>query len=246
MSAAKHREATRVAQTILRIANDSLVPDGWWGSYTDSVYRAAPDGVRKAVDESLVVFNVTQRDLRGATNDSTRKAEALGSNWIAEEYLRSLLQRASAIVGVDEDVMFRFLRLEAAQKVSGGVRYYDASSVAPNGLYHGLLQMGRPAWQDVQRLGKHPVPAFEVGRYDPWQNVLAGAQYILINQGYARSMGYTGNFTPEVLYAMHNQGAGGFVKIIKTGVKTKALTVQSKKAQAIIAQAASQNGVSLA
>lgn len=246
MDAGKLREATSAAQLILRNTDAALVADGWWGAFTNQTYVKSNSATKMAVDRALAVFGVTRGDLYGATNDISRKAKSVGDNWVNETYLLSLIKRASGLTNIPEDTLFKFLKLEAAVRTEEGVRYYNAKSIAPNGLFHGLFQMGAPAWSDVMRLGKIKVPSFTEGRYDAWWNTIAAAQYILINQAYARSKGFKGQFTPEVLYALHNQGAAGFMKLLRTATKNSNLTNQSGKAQMIIATAAQQNGVTLA
>lgn len=243
------RTATKVAQQVLGAADPTLIADGWWGSYTNSAYLRAPLAIQAAVDKALATLGTKRSDLYGQANDITRRVKADSTDsdmWLDETYVSSIIDRAAGKTGLSVDLLRGFLKLEAATRTVAGVRQYNAKSIAPNGLFHGLFQMGGPAWADVQRLGSFPVKSFLEGRYDPWENALAAAQYILINQKYARNAGYRGEFTPEVLYAMHNQGAGGFVKLLKTGTRNANFNAQSGKAKQIIVAAVRQGGGSLA
>lgn len=237
-------EATKVAQVILRQVDSTLVPDGWWGSYSDAAYRKAGSGLQSAVRESLKTAGLTPEGLLIKTRAAKAEANALGDGWIPQDKAFALVDRNAADFGVSSDRIRAFLLLEAAKMMRGGVTYYNANSVSPNGLFKGLFQMGRPAWQDVQKADKS-FPGYDKVM-DPTWNTRAAAKYMSLNMAYAKKKGYKGEFTGEVLYAMHNQGAAGFMKLLEQKRSNSSFTNQSTPAQNVIKTALRQNGVTFA
>jgi hypothetical protein len=238
------REAAKLAQTILATSQPGLATDGWWGSFTNSAYLQASTDVQGAVRVVLKAAGTTPEQLLAGARTVASSAEALGGGWLAEDYVLSLIDRAVALHGGDASLMRRFLHLEAVKQVRDGKTFFNANSVSPNGLYKGLFQMGAAAWSDAARRLKD-LPGYS-SVFDAWQNTRAAVAYVAINMGYARQKGFKGEFSPEVLYAMHNQGAGGFMRLLEEGRSNSALTVQSKEAQRVIKTALAQSGVRLA
>lgn len=227
------REAARAAQTELVVGGAGIKVDGIWGARTQGAYDGAKPVVRLKADDALATFGYTVKDF------------GLVGNWISEADLRPLIDTAAAATGRSADMLTRFIGLEAAKRMRNGVREFNASSVAPSGLFHGLMQMGRPAWSDVQ--AAWPVtPSFMDGRYDPSANILAGARYSILNERYLRSKGYRGAFSLEVMYAAHNQGAAGFMRLLNTGKRNGNYNNQSAQAKAMISTALAASGVVLA
>lgn len=149
--------------------------------------------------------------------------------WYTEEQLSPVIYAAVAgLSNATYDRMIRKLKLEAAKQSVGGVMFYNARSV--NGRYRGLFQMGRAAWADIEpRLGHSYDKVF-----DPAINARAAALYIENNVRVARVKGYKGPITDDVVYAMHNQGVGGFLRILNGG---SIQGTQSKAAKAVIERA---------
>lgn len=168
--------------------------------------------------------------------ERVRKSAPVGSvanrliGWYSEEQLRPVLSAATAgLPHATLDRMIRKLKLEAAKVSIAGVTYYNARSV--NGRYRGLFQMGTAAWSDVQNKLGYTYDAV----FDPAINARAAALYIENNVRVARAKGYTGPITDSVVYTMHNQGVGGFLRILNGGsVQGK----QSQPAMDVIASAA--------
>jgi len=237
-------EATRVAQAILSRTSPTIIADGWWGKFTNDTFLAADAATQSVVRSVLQASRQTPESLFAATRSKTVTASAVGDEWLDQDYCYSLCDRAATMVGIDLAVMRKFLLLEAARRSSNGKTYFNSKSVSPNGLYRGLFQMGAPAWADVQKVDSN------VGSYsnvfDPWLNSLAAARYVKLNMNYALQNGYKGQFTPEVLYTMHNQGAGGFMRILREKRVNDNVTNQSRDAQSVIRVATQQNGVALA
>lgn len=226
--------AATAAQTVLVGNGSSIKIDGVWGPKSHSAYEASPQKVRKSADEAAQLYGFTIEELK-----------PVGSNWIAESAIAPLIERAASVSGRDASIAWDFLNLEATRRRYGGVVYYNASSIAPNGLFFGLMQMGRPAWSDVVRY--YPdTPSFEEGRFDPYASILAGLRLSVINERLLKKMGYRGPFTTEVMYAAHNQGAAGFMALLKTRTAGKNFENQSVSAKRVIAAALLANGVVLA
>lgn len=154
-----------------------------------------------------------------------------GPRWISEADLDRMIEQVANRQAVDRTVLKGFINYEANQRVNSKGREYDTQSVSPNGAYKGLGQMGASSWSDVKSMiggaGFDKV-------FDPMTNLMATAAYMRKNQSYARAKGYTGPFTAAVAYTMHNQGAGGFMRLLKGGaIEGK----QSRQANAVVAQA---------
>lgn len=238
------RDATILAQRVLAQSDPQLVVDGWWGTFTNGVYATAEPAVKQAVDVILLAAGTNAELLLSATRTLTSAGDAAGDGWIPIEQAEALIDRAVQMDGGDAELMRRFLRVEAAKRTVNGTLMVNAKSVAPNGFYRGLYQMGVDAWAEakkrVEDLDNY------LSAFDAWQNTRAANAYIKVVQDQARAKGYKGVFTPEVLYALHNQGAGGFMSLMKDRQRTKNYRVQSAEARGLIDSALQQNGVRLA
>lgn len=243
MAKMSNRDATKMAQAILAQAKPEMKQDGWWGGYTNGVFVSTTPEVQSAVRLVLRTAGTSPEQLMTeSVVIKTKAVSTSGGGWLPEDYVYSVIDRVAAQTGLDSNLLRRFVRIEAAQRVEGGVRMYNAGSTSPNGLYRGLFQMGAPAWSDVEKAVGHSYSSV----MDPVINTIAAAQYIKLNMRYARDKGYKGEFTPEVLYTMHNQGAGGFMRLLRERRVNSNFTNQSKVAQDLMASALSQNGVKLA
>lgn len=226
--------AARAAQVVLVENGSSIAIDGRWGPKSHSAYEASPKRVQRSANDAALAYGFTIDELK-----------PVGANWISEQEVIPLIERAAAVSGRDISIAWDFLNLEASRRRDNGIIYYNAASVAPSGLFFGLMQMGRPAWTDVVRY--YPdTPAFEVGRFDPYASILAGLRLSVINERSLKKMGYRGPFTTEVMYAAHNQGAAGFMSLLKTKTASKNFENQSVSAKRVIAAALMANGVVLA
>lgn len=233
----KVSDAVRGAQLLIS-SEKRITPDGIWGPVTDRAYIGVSDTVRSRVDKFVEWNGLSVSDIRA----SLKPKFAGAASFVRADVIMRYIKEASAVTAIQPEVLQKFLDLEAIKVSRPDGIYYDAASVAPNGLFHGLFQMGAPAWSDVRRSGID-VGLFEANRYDPRINTLAAAQYAKLNMMTARKLGYDGDFTPEVLYGMHNQGATGFVRLLQSGKVTSALRVQSQKAKEVIAITADRKSV---
>lgn len=235
-------EATRAAQAVLRAAEPKLVVDGWWGSFTNDVFTRASSDVQDAVRRVVATSGSSPEALFVATRKEKGLTQKLGANWISAEKADALAERAANEFKIDSSIMKKFLRLEAERKSVNGTTFFNASSTSRSGAFRGLYQMGAAAWTDVMP----SIGADFTKVYDPWINTRAATAYVVKNFAALRKLGFKGQETAEVAYAAHNQGAGGFMQILKTGRKGPNFSNQSRAAQDVISVAAAANGVRLA
>jgi len=137
-----------------------------------------------------------------------------------------------------EKALQAYLDLEPSKKYVNGVLFYNAKSVS--GQFAGMFQMGAAAWADAMRITPS-LPSYQVGKFDARANVLAGASFAKANIAAAKSMGYNGPIDGNVLYAMHNQGASGFVNAWRTGRTGPHFANQSSAARSVITAALQGN-----
>lgn len=239
------KDATKLAQQVLAKGNAAFLVDGWWGTFTNAAFTAASPDVQAAIRVILKSSGTSPEQLLAESRVVSAKASSQGAGWLAEDYVDALIDRVCARQNGDPVLMKRFLRLEALHTVVDGVTLFNARSSSPGkGTYKGLFQMGPKAWADARMVLKD-LPDFGAA-YDPEQNTRAAVAYVGKLQTYARGEGYKGAFTPEVLYSLHNQGAGGFMKLLRGRQWTEEAASQSRDAKRVIATALAQNGVSLA
>lgn len=225
-------DAVSLAQTMLNaLSSANLKVDGFWGSASREAYQKASATVKNTISARL-----------GAEGDFLASSDP---KWVTETELQALLQRVEAETNVPASRMYAFVQLEASRYKQGEAYVYNARSVAPSGLFYGLAQMGRPAWTDVVRAYPR-TPSFVSGRFDPLQNLLAAARMAIINEGYLRKKGFRGEFTLEVMYAAHNQGAGGFMRLLGERKANRNFANQSGSAKQMIRAALRQSQVTLA
>lgn len=231
--------AARQGQQLLRAqGNPKLKVDGVWGPLSTAAYETGIPDVRNSVDRAVEKLGYKVKDLAALTGVNP-------TQWATEAQVNAWIAVAVAKTGLSAGLLSDFVAIEASKRKQGSDILFNVRSVAPSGLFHGLMQMGAPAWSDVMRAYKD-TPSFANGRYDGQENVLAGARYALLNQRTLRSLGYKGDFGIDVMYAAHNQGAGGFWSLVRNGRKTANFTNQSSKAQQVIVAAVKQAGGSLA
>lgn len=233
------QKATRAAQSLLK-EHAPIVVDGRWGSYTENAYRGANGGVQTAVQAVTRSFGpeYTPEAIRDFVRSSKRVAVGeVGADWLPADKARAIVERAALTVGIEPAALLDFLNLEPSRKVVNGVTYYNVKS--QNGSYKGLFQFNGDAWKSAASIAPQIGPFSNV--FDPVANSLAAAAYAKFNSNVVKKQyGYNGPFTGEVYYTMHNQGAAGFIKILRGG---KIAGVQSKDAVQRIARATGRTSV---
>lgn len=235
MSREKIKVATLAAQSTLVGGGMKLRHgiDGIWGNGSQRAFDTAPSGLQIKTEEAARAYGYGVDQL------------GVQSSWVSREVLEPIVASAAAATGRSTELAWDFIHLEAIRKSMNGVVMYNAASVSPSGLFHGLMQMGRPAWSDVQAAYRG-TPSFMEGRHDAQANVLAGLRYSVLNQRYLVSKGYKGPFTVEVMYSAHNQGAAGFMRLLSTKRANANFNNQSAKAKSVMRIALLANGVALA
>lgn len=225
------QDSVKVAQAALKLADPSLVIDGWWGSFTQAVYARAPQNIRAAVDQLLAGANQSALMLQKAAVNAKAAAGAAGDDWIPKDKAEAIAVRAAQKHGIDVNAFVGFLGLEPAKVVKAGVVYYNTKSV--HGSFKGLFQMGSAAWTDASKIDS-TIGSYATNAFDAVANSNAAAAFAKSNVKTARSQGYNGPITSNVLYTMHNQGIGGFLKAWKSGKTGVNFANQSDSAQKII------------
>jgi len=260
MSQESYRRASSVAQAVVGLFDDSLVVDGKWGSFSMRAYNGLSDSQRTLVDNALngVSKGTKVKDLfdfRIASKESASKISVdtapvdSDGRWVTASQMRTIIQKVSGMTSISEDILQKFLDLEAAVRFRDGGREYDRLAVNSLG-YSGLFQFDKNgnAWSGAALSVKGLGP-FNPSWKDAYQNTLAAAGYILTNTRAARKgitspkgggfFQYKGPITANIAYLMHNQGALGMMQII-SGRKVLAGS-QSDKAVSV-ARAAMADG----
>lgn len=169
--------------------------------------------------------------------------------WVPADRAIRIAEEVGREFGLPEKALPAFLMLEAARRTRDGV--LELSSTAVNSLgYTGLYQFDRAgaAWDVAARwAARQGFPAlapFKPGVFDVRASSRAAAAYARANAETAsRVSGVRLRLTGAVAYAMHNQGAGGFAKLLKYPVMTAALKGQSRDAIKTIRTALLDQGI---
>lgn len=229
MTDADGKMAVRAAQTLLKIYDPSIKADGVWGRLSQGAFDKAPVSLKQVV--APVRAYADELKIKPITANK--------GSWITRAEAMSIISDVSKQSGVPVDWLSFMLNMEPSIRSGSRGLEYDTRSVAPNGLYFGLMQIGAPAWTDARRIFPE-IGNFEENKFDPRLNVLAAAGYARANLGYAKRMhGYEGKFSPEIVYAMHNQGHSFISSALRGGIGRYA-SGQSEKAQGVLKNAASQ------
>lgn len=222
--------ATRQAQSILQMSSPSLVADGRWGSYTNGVYARAPASLQLMVRNALDAYGpaYTPAALYAMTQSykSPRGGSAaVTADLIPADKVRALLTRAAALLnlqatGISMADLESLAAYEAAQRVIGGVRYYNTGAVNRLG-YTGLYQFGKAAWETAQKWS--PVAAAEMGDFatgakDAWRSTVAMVALAMSNARTLKRGGFTGKMDARALYGAHQQGPAGYLRFLQSGV----------------------------
>lgn len=209
----------REFQTILnRFVVTPISVDGIVGPQTLSAFRSL-DPVR-------------QKDVLISLPEAT--ALLGGGKWVSESVVRALASKYESFYGLPPGYIYHLVTLEALSRIDSGVTYFDASST--HGSFVGLAQMGVGAWTDALAYDERHAGFMQGAGYasasNPTIALAAAAAYAKVNEGYARHLGYKGDFTSAILYSMHNQGAG-VIRHLLTG-DTHLVGSQSAAAQHVI------------
>lgn len=227
MSRAPKKDVVAGAQLLLRKETPGLVVDGIWGPRSDRAYVQSPVELQQNVNAYV--------ESKGWEMSGIR----MSGEWISEAVAQALAVSAASKHGVPASAMLYFLDREPSIRKTVSGKEYRVDSQSPGGSFFGLFQMGRPAWEDAQRVDSS-IGSFESGWRDPQKNANAAAAYIRVNMGYARDIHkYNGPFTDAVLYAMHNQGHT-FISSARAGGMGRWAAQQSAKARVTLADAKAQ------
>lgn len=243
--------ATKGIQLLLQTDDPTLIVDGRFGKYTQKVYDSASPATQALANSySLRIAGMSISALRSkfVVDDKVVKAKGFGMNFvqpITENKLLALIQRVIAVIPImTSDDLLTFAKNEAFNTDKGGERIYDASSRrnvnGKDSRYGGLMQFDDVTWNDVRSRmstlkAKYPglpdIPAYSEGVNDPYFALVAAAAYAALNRKTVRSLCdkpiynlphlKTYTFTGGDYYAMHNQGAGGYLSMVSNIEKFK-------------------------
>lgn len=176
MAAVSVREiaATRDAQTFIGMrSSNRLVPDGWWGSYTQAAYDALGPMDKAVVDAILNAHGMSAVRLRqayvaaNATDPSSKTASR-------EERQRQLATQGDMVELVRRVATREQVPLQTALKICWLESKFIPTARSPTGA-KGLFQMTTIAVQDVRERAGFDLTGRE---YDPEANAIAGMRYI--------------------------------------------------------------------
>lgn len=210
------RRATIAGQIIL--GKFGVIADGRWGRYTQAAYDSAGviDRERVYTATTKIGAGYTPVALFNHYLQTTRKSTSLSANYIDVDKAEGLARRAAKVVGLDPDPVIDMLDFEPSKKVIDGEMHYDTRSVSPNGAFRGLYQMGQTAWADALRLVPQ-IGDYAINVFDPWLNTLAAVAFAKGNVAELRRRAPHIPVTGGVMYAMHNQGVSGFLRVVSGG-----------------------------
>jgi len=215
--------AVRAAQAVMREHKPGLIVDGHWGNFTQRAYDELAKTAQIAVDSVLGSFNTSVTRIKSEYDAARLSAtRVLGDSWIDQGKARAILERAANLVGIPFSALKDFLDLEPAKKATPNGVFYDTKST--NGQYRGLFQFGPAAWDSarsyLKRVGINvDLGSFSANVYDPWLNSVAAAAFAKFNEEVvvAKLGPKVKPFSGADYYTMHNQGAGGFIRLREGG-----------------------------
>jgi len=170
----REREATRIAQQYMGLNSETrLVPDGWWGSYTQKVYEAQKAADKAVVDALLSAQGTSAIKLRQAfvaekaTNPSS-KAES------REERQRNLSLVGDMVEMVRRTAVRENVDVTTALKICWLESKFLPNAVSWTGA-KGLFQFTTIAERDVYERAGFNLMGRE---FDPESNATSGMKYI--------------------------------------------------------------------
>lgn len=203
MSDAKN--ATLLAQTVLKIAGADIPLDGIMGPLTRQAYARAQSGVKAKVDATL------SRDTPFSSFGNLVKSVYHGGVPLTPALVAKVIDTAFTTTPIQNPI----LTPDGVQKfisIEDGYLNPDAT----NGPYAGLMQMGRGAWEDARDYDPG-IGSYDAGKFNPVLNVRAGMGYAQSNASALRDAGYRGPITTDILYTAHNQGPGWLIDQWRSG-----------------------------
>lgn len=202
------RVAVIIAQAALRKHDPSVKVDGILGPVTRAAFSKAPPAVQATVDQALADSTQYAGFAGMSASLGTAAEHTVLTPMQLQQYIATAFQQSGSHV-LDPTQVLGFIQIE------DGHLDPMAGRDTP---YKGLMQMSSPAWAAAS-LHDTGLGPYSKNWPDPILNIRAGLAYADANAATLKRFGYTGPITPAVLYAAHNQGAGGFLNMLKIGVK---------------------------
>jgi len=227
MASGDKRKANKAVQSLLSIQFPQLVVDGTWGPRSQAALEQSTGEVSQ-VARSVKEFSESIVEMKNVSAPGV---------WVSRAEAERLIENAAKVASIPESWLLFMLDLEPEKRRGIGGTEYRADSISPGKAYFGLMQIGAPAWADARQ--RFPfIGSFEQNKFDPSLNIMAAAGYAQANVSYARSIHkYQGEFTPELIYSMHNQGHT-FISSVKNGGRGRYFDGQSSKAKQVLSTAA--------
>lgn len=188
----------RVLQLALRGAGHPVKVDGVLGPQTISAVN------KSAETRAIAGFIPAASDAVAGYKPS--------ANLVTMGTIQPWIDEAVRLTKIPSSYLKLIVELEPLKTRINNEMYYRIDS--GTGAYKGLGQMSSAAWGDAARelatLGVD-LGSYDKNAYDGRLSILGAAGFALANINHVkRNRKYTGRFTDEQLYTMHNQGWTGF------------------------------------
>jgi len=166
--------ATKDAQTFIGMKSSTpLVPDGWWGSYTQKAYESLSPIDKAIVDAILNAYGTTAPRLKQAFAAASSTDPSLRVN-SREERRRQLATQGDMVELVRRNAVREGVPPETALKICWLESKFLPNAKSPTGA-KGLFQMTTIAVRDVRERAGYDLTGRE---FDPEANATAGMKYI--------------------------------------------------------------------
>lgn len=233
--------ATRLAQRLLQEADASLIVDGKWGNFTNSIYLKAPPGVRTVVDQMLTGNGYTAKSLYGY-----RVVDKTSGSGVTVEQMRAALERHLRSIGISDDVAISVLTDPELLKIESG-RLPDGSldvtatngSTTASGPFQYLIGTwngyaarvpGAKTYQSKQQY-QAATKAKEPGSPGDWQ-IAAKVHAESLADIYREFRRKGIKLTVKTVYTAHNQGLAKAVAYLTGQIGYSQLTAMNQQSPA--------------
>lgn len=169
----RERDAVKAAQMVMGLgSSQAIVADGWWGSYTQSVYNKLNPVHKQAVDTVLTTLGFNAQRLKTAFDAEKLTSPRSKASFLVDRVSRTssqsemaqLVKRVALREGVPPETALRIAYLESK---------FDAKAVSPTGA-KGLFQFTSIAVRDVAQRANYQL----TNPFDGESNATAGMKYI--------------------------------------------------------------------
>lgn len=211
------RDGAKAVQYTLRALGKPVAADGVIGPRTDAAISSLT-GQDRALVESLKAR-------------VAKSSQRPGWMFVSYATARNAVDAAHAETGAPLSYLAKILPIENVE-VQGG---YETTT---SGTFRGLGQFNEQTWNGLRRLG-HPLPPFSEGAVKP-DVAMKAVGYLYKENRRSHVASFPGSeFTDELGYLYHNQGAPAAQRYLRTGQLV--YPKQSEHALSVAASARSQH-----